>query len=92
MLPGEKRRPKSFQGLMQSSPTDADLSNIKQSPVHPCDEFRKEFWMTPMEAGGGDTRFKPWGEASRAWREGHLSSFVAGLQPLPRFCTVEITD
>jgi polyvinyl alcohol dehydrogenase (cytochrome) len=41
---------------------------------------------------GGDNCFKPWGETSRAWREGHLSSFVAGLQPLPRFCTVEITD
>jgi hypothetical protein len=52
----------------------------------------KEFWMTLMKAGGDDTRFKPWGEASRAWREGHLSCFVAGLQPLPRFCAVEITD
>jgi len=77
---------------MQSSPTDADVPNVKQSAVHPCDEFRTEFWMTPRVDGGGDTRFTPWGEASRAWREGHLSSFVAGLQPLPRFSSVEITD
>jgi hypothetical protein len=92
MLPGGKRRPESFHGLLLSSSTDTDVSNIKQSAGYTFDEFRTEFWMTPRVAGGGDNRFKPWGEASRAWREGHLSSFVAGLQPLPRFCTVEITD
>jgi hypothetical protein len=92
LLSDGKRRPESFHGLLQSSSTDIDVPNIKQSAAYTFAESRTEFWMTPRVAGGGDNRFKPWGEASRAWREGHLSSFVAGSQPLPRFCTVEITD
>jgi len=60
MLPGGKRRPESFHGLMQSSPTDADVSNIKQSAFHPYDELRTAFFlMIATVAGGGDNRFKP---------------------------------